>query len=75
MTTGFDTDDFWTACVQRSGSNSVVNGWADMLAYVERGDADERALSGMTAALRGLSQLCQDQLHEKREASRLARYR
>jgi hypothetical protein len=69
----FDDDDYWTEAVRRTGSNSAVSGWQDLVDFVRSGRADERALSGLHAALRSLSQNCHDQLAEKRKLARLRR--
>lgn len=71
----FDEDDYWLECIRRSGSNSVTAGWADIVSYLATGRADARTLSGMAAALRGLSQEAQRQLSKRREEERLERYR
>lgn len=70
----WDNDDFWLECVRRSKSNSAVNGWLDLVEFVKSGQADDRTLSGMTAAIRSLSQECGRQLSERREAKRIKRY-
>jgi hypothetical protein len=70
----YDEDDYWLSCIARGGSNSAVNGWADLVAYIESGTADDRSLWGAQAALRSLSQRCQDQITERREAKRKERY-
>lgn len=70
----WDADDFWLECVRRSKSNSAVNGWQDIVDFVKSGQADDRTLSGITAALRSLSQECGRQLSERREAQRIKRY-
>lgn len=71
----FDEDGYWLSCIARSGSNSAVNGWADLAAFLLSGQADDRTLHGAHAALRGLSQRCQDQITERREAKRKALYK
>ena len=70
----FDDDGYWLECVRRSGSNSAVNGWSDLVEFVQSGRADDRTISGLHAAIRSLSQECQRQLSERREAKRLASY-
>jgi hypothetical protein len=70
----YDEDEYWLECVRRSGSNSVVSGWADIAAFLASGRADDRALAGLQASLRSLSQWAGTQLSERREAARLARY-
>lgn len=70
----FDDDGYWQGVVARTGSNSAVNGWADLVAFVESGRADDRALSGLHVALRSLSQECHRQLSARKEAKRLASY-
>lgn len=70
----WDTDNFWLECVRRSRSNSAVNGWLDLVDYVKSGQADDGTLSGITAALRSLSQECGRQLSERREKQRIQRY-
>lgn len=70
----FDDDGYWQEVIARTGSNSVANGWADVVAFVESGRADDRALSGLHVALRSLSQECQRQLSARKEARRLEMY-
>lgn len=70
----WDNDGFWLERVRRTKSNSAVNGWLDLVDYIKSGRADTLTLSGLTVALRSLSQECQRQLSERREAERLKRY-
>jgi hypothetical protein len=70
----WDDDGYWLECVRKSKSNSAVAGFLDFVAFIESGAADDRALSGIAAALRSLSQRCRDELSERKEAQRLARY-
>lgn len=65
-------DDYWMECVRRSKSNSAISGFADLVDFIESGNADDRTLSGMHGALRSLSQECWDQLSERRAALRKA---
>lgn len=71
----FDADDYWLSCISRGGSNSAANGWADLVAYLESGNADDTTLWGAMSALRALSQRCQDQITQRREAKRKAHYK
>jgi hypothetical protein len=70
----WDDDGYWLDCVRRTKSNSAIAGFKDFADFIESGAADDRALSGISSALRSLSQHCRDQLSERREAQRLARY-
>lgn len=69
----FDEDKYWEEAVRRSGSNSAVNGWLDLVEFIQSGQADDKTLSGLFCAIRSLSQECSKQLAERRETARLRR--
>lgn len=70
----WDDDDYWMECIRRTKSNSAISAFADFAEFIESGQMDDRALSGIASALRGLSQHCSDELSQRREAKRLERY-
>lgn len=71
----YDEDGYWLECVRRSGSNSATSGYQDIVEFVLSGQADDKTLSGMSAAFRSLHQECNRQISARREAKRLESYK
>lgn len=67
-----DDDNFWSEIVANTRSNSAVEGFELLKSYIASGQASDRALWGMFSACRALSQACQDQINERRQARRRA---
>jgi hypothetical protein len=70
----WDDDNYWLDCIRRTKSNSAISAFIEFAEFVEQGEMDDRALSGIAVALRSLSQRCSDELSQRREAKRLERY-
>ena len=53
-------DEFWASAIQKLGSNSASNAFADLEDFIASGRMNERQLRSLASALRSISQKASD---------------